>query len=68
LVEEILRHHSFQSVAWILLAALSQFYSENWEQKAQQNFRGQERSQLKVLDKESMIAEDICPLNKSQVL
>jgi hypothetical protein len=35
LVEESLRQPSIQAVAWLLLAAFSQIYSENWKQMEQ---------------------------------
>jgi hypothetical protein len=35
LVEEISREYSIQTMAWLLLMAFSQVYSENWEQKAE---------------------------------
>jgi hypothetical protein len=36
LMEEMLGQPSIQAVAWLLLAAFSQIYNENWEQKAEQ--------------------------------
>jgi hypothetical protein len=36
LVEEISRQHSIQVVVWLLLAAVKQNYSKNWELKAEQ--------------------------------
>jgi hypothetical protein len=51
-VEEISRQPSIQTVAWILLAVLSQIYSENEEQKAEKIWKnlqfGQKRMRMCV--------------------
>jgi hypothetical protein len=35
-MEEMSRQNSFQTMACLLLAAIGQVYSENWERKAEQ--------------------------------
>jgi hypothetical protein len=68
-MEEISRQASFQSVAWLLLTAFSQVYSENCEQKAEWKYLkslpfAQKRSNYKVVAKESVAAEQIRAIKK----
>jgi hypothetical protein len=51
-------------VAWLLLAAFSQVYSKNQEEKTEQKYvknvwSGQKRSNLKVVDKEDVVVKEI---------
>jgi hypothetical protein len=58
LVEEISKQPSIQAVAWLLLDAFSQVYSENQEQRTEQKFLKNlqfgQKSQCKVGAKEEI--------------
>jgi predicted alpha-1,6-mannanase (GH76 family) len=56
LAEEISRQLSIQTVAWLLLAALSQAYSENPVQKAEQKV-WPEKGRFKIADQEDVVVK-----------
>jgi hypothetical protein len=69
LAEEISRQHHIQAVAWIVLAAVSQVYSENWEPTVKQkDLRkvqfGQKGSMIKVADKKGTVVNEISSFKK----
>jgi hypothetical protein len=65
LAEAISRQQRIQTLAWLLLDAFSQAYSDNWKKKMQFD---QKKRREKVMNKEGMVVKENFTIKKKQVL